>query len=49
MLGQVDEAIDRAEQMIGRNVPLEAELVEQRFLRHPPLAHHRYAPHPGDD
>jgi hypothetical protein len=26
--------------MIGRDVPLQAELVEQRLLRHPPLAHH---------
>jgi len=37
---QVDNAVDRAEKMIGWNVPLQAELVEQRLLRHPPLAHH---------
>ena len=27
--------------MIGRNVTLDAELVEQRLLHHRPLAHHR--------
>ena len=30
--------------MIVRDVPLEAELVEQRLLRHPPLAHHPLPP-----
>jgi len=39
--GQIDEPVDRAEQVIRRHVPLEAELVKQRFLRHRPLAHHR--------
>ena len=39
--GQVDKTIDRAQQVIGRNVTLEAELVEQRLLHHRPLAHHR--------
>ena len=39
--GQIDEPVDRAQQVIGRHVPLEAELVEQRLLRHRPLAHHR--------
>ena len=42
--GQVDEAVDRAQQVIGRNVALDAELVEQRLLHHRPLAHHRHAP-----
>jgi hypothetical protein len=27
--------------VIGRDMPLEAEAVEQRLLHHPPLAHHR--------
>jgi hypothetical protein len=27
--------------VIGRDMPLEAEAVEQRLLPHPPLAHHR--------
>lgn len=39
--GQVNEAVDRAQQMIGRNVTLDAELIEQRLLHHRPLAHHR--------
>ena len=39
--GQVDEPVDRAQQVIGRHVPFEAELVEQRLLHHRPLAHHR--------
>jgi hypothetical protein len=32
--------------MIGRDVPLQAELVEQRLLRHLSLAHHRAALRP---
>ena len=47
--GQVDEPVDRAQQVIGRHVPLEAELVEQRFLHHRPLAHHRQVPRPQED
>ncbi len=39
--GQIDEAVDRAQQVIGRNMTLDAELVEQRFLHHRPLAHHQ--------
>ena len=39
--GQVDEWVDRAKQMICRNVPLQVEAVEQRLLRHHPLTHHR--------
>ena len=38
---QVDEAVDRAKQVVGRDVPLQAELVEQRLLHHRPFAHHR--------
>lgn len=37
---QIRNAVDGAEQMFGRDVPLQAELVEQRFLRYPPFAHH---------
>jgi hypothetical protein len=40
-LGQVDEPIDLAQQMIVRDMPLKAEAVEKRLLHHPPLAHHR--------
>ena len=46
---QVDNAVDRAEKMIGWNVPLQAELVEQRLLRNPPLAHHAAALRLEDD
>ena len=41
---QVDDAVNRPEQMISWDVSLQAELVEQRFLRHPPFAHHPDAP-----
>lgn len=44
---QILDPVDRAQKVIGRDVPLQAELVEQRFLRHPPLAHHHAALHPG--
>ena len=46
---QVDNAVDRAEQMFGWDVPLQAELIEQRLLRHPPLAHHPAALRPEND
>ena len=35
---QIHRAVDGAKQMVRRDVPLQAELVEQRFLRHPPPA-----------
>jgi hypothetical protein len=38
---QIHEPIDRAQQMIARDVPLQVEAVEQRFLRHRSLTHHR--------
>ena len=38
---QVDEPVDRAQQMIRRDVILEAEAVKQRLLHHRPLAHHQ--------
>src|ERR1700729_4252731 len=40
-LGQVDEPIDLAQQMIVGDMPFEAEAAKQRLLHHPPLAHHR--------
>jgi hypothetical protein len=47
--GQVDEAVDRALKMVGWNVTLDAELVEQCFLHHRPLAHHhRILLHSGE-
>ena len=38
---QIDEPVDRAQQVIRRNMILEAEAVKQRLLHHRPLAHHR--------
>jgi hypothetical protein len=40
-LRKVDKPVDRAKQVIVRNMPLEAEAVEQRLLHHPPFAHRR--------
>ena len=37
---KVDEPVNLAQQMIGGDVPLQAEAVKQRFLHHPPFAHH---------
>lgn len=37
---QINEPVDRAQQMIRRNMPLQVEAVEQRLLRHRPFAHH---------
>jgi len=42
-LREIDEPVDGSRPMIGRHVTLQAELVEQRILRHLPLAHHRAA------
>jgi hypothetical protein len=39
--GQIDEAVDLAQQVIVRDMLLEAEAVERRLLHHPPLTHHR--------
>jgi hypothetical protein len=38
---QIDEPVDRSQQVIRRNVVLDAEAVEQRFLHHRSLAHHQ--------
>jgi hypothetical protein len=40
-LGQVDETIDLAQQVIVWDAPLQTEAVKQRLLHHPPFAHHR--------
>jgi hypothetical protein len=39
-VAQLDEAVDRAQQVIGGNVLLQAEAVEQRLLPDLPPAHH---------
>ena len=38
---QVDEAVDLAEQVIGGDMPFQAEAVEKLLLHRTPLAHHR--------
>ncbi len=38
---QVHEAVNRTKHVVRRDVPLQVEAVEQRLLRHRPLAHHR--------
>ena len=40
--GEIDKPVDRAQQVIGRHVILDAEAIEQRLLHHRPLAHHRH-------
>jgi hypothetical protein len=38
----------RSRSLVGRDVTIDAELVEQRFLHHGPLAHHHFVlPTPG--
>jgi hypothetical protein len=39
--GQIDEAVDLAQQVTIRDMSLEAEAVKQRLLHHPPPAHQR--------
>ncbi len=39
-LAELDEPVDRAQQMIGRNMPFERELIEQRSLFDLPMPHH---------
>jgi hypothetical protein len=41
---KINEAVDLAKKMIGRDMPLEAEAVEQRLLHDPSLAHHGVSP-----
>ncbi|MGB3796517.1 MAG: hypothetical protein WA957_09480 [Alteraurantiacibacter sp.] len=38
---QIDEPVDRPQQMIRRNMVLDAEAVKQRLLHHRSVAHHR--------
>ncbi len=38
---QGDEPVDRAQQVIRRDMILKAEAVKQRLLHHRPLAHHQ--------
>ena len=46
---RVDEAVDRAEQVILRHVPLQAELVEERTLVDAMITHHgRLSPTEGN-
>jgi hypothetical protein len=40
---QLDKTIDLPQQVVGRNVPLKRELVEQRRLINLPRTHHRFA------
>jgi hypothetical protein len=46
-LRQVDEPVDRPQQVILRHMPLDRKLVEQRRLVDLPLAHHRRRPPPA--
>ena len=39
--GQINEPVDRAQQVISRHMILEAEAVKQRLLHHRSLAHHQ--------
>jgi len=39
-LAEFDKPIYRPEEMIGRNVPFERELIEQRSLFDLPMSHH---------
>ena len=42
--GQIDKTVDLAKQVIVRDMPLNAEAVEQRLLHYSPLAHHGVSP-----
>src|SRR6516164_2922935 len=41
---ELHEPVNRAQQMIGRNVPLKRKLVEQRSLLTQPMSHHDSVP-----
>jgi hypothetical protein len=43
---KINESIDRAQHVIRRNELVEAKFVEEAFLHHDPLAHHRRIPLP---
>jgi hypothetical protein len=38
--GAIDKAVDAPQEVIGRDVILEPELIEQALLHHQTLAHH---------
>ena len=42
-LREINEAVDGANPVIGRDVAIQAELVKQGLLRHLPFAHHHAA------
>ena len=43
-LRQIDEAVDRPQEMIARHMRIEREVVEQRTLFDLPLSHHQLSP-----
>jgi DNA-binding NtrC family response regulator len=43
-LRQIDEAVDLAQEVVVRDMPLKAEAVQPRLLHHPPFAHHDMSP-----
>ncbi|GGH27632.1 hypothetical protein GCM10007036_36290 [Alsobacter metallidurans] len=47
--GEIHEPVYAANEVISRDMSLQAELVEQRFLSHRPFAHHRVVPQPKDN
>jgi hypothetical protein len=38
---EIDEAIDGAQHVIGRNMVIQPKLIEQALLPNQPIAHHR--------
>jgi len=46
---QIHEPVDPPQQVIVRDVALQAEAVKQRLLHHRPLAHHRPASRPAEE
>jgi len=47
-LSKVDKSVDRPEEMVGRDVLVERELIEQRSLFDLPMSHHDLQPCPLD-
>src|SRR5262249_15955375 len=48
-LAELNEAVDRSQQMICWHMTFERELVEQGFLPAPTFPHHRFAPQSPTD
>ena len=48
-VGEIDKPVDAADEVISRDMTLQAELVEQRLLSHRPFTHHRVVPQSKDD